>query len=338
MATEEEVVGVYREQFGLEDAERNDAEAVRVSNRLLVMKTDTLVYDTDVPPGMTPRQASRKAAVACVSDMASKGVRPRWALVSITAPPSYDVRVHRSMAAGLADAAEEFDFKILGGDTNGGAEASITVCIMGLAKNAFPKDGHAGRKEPPRIPGRGGAGPGENVFASGPFGLAAAGLYALQNGVEGPRGSRKAVLEPRTRLNFGVKLSPHFTASMDSSDGLSSTLHEIAARSGVAIVVDGDPAAEGVAEFAARHKLNPDDLVYNGGEEYEIVFALERGKASELAVAVRATEVPLTYIGYTEEGEGVYLKREGQDRVRLPDGGWKAFGPSGPATCTADQD
>lgn len=336
MATEDEIVRIYREQFGLGDAERNDAEAVRVSNRLLVMKTDTLVYDTDVPPGMTPRQASRKAAVACVSDFAAKGVRPRWALVSITTPPSYDVRVHRSMAAGLADAAEEFGFSILGGDTNRGSETSITVCMMGLAKNAFPKDGHSGWKEAPRLPGRGGAGPGEMVYASGPFGLAAAGLYALQNGVEGPRGSRKAVLEPRTRLNFGVKLSPHFTSSMDSSDGLSTTLHEIAARSGVAIVVDGEPAADGVAKFAARHKLNPDDLVYNGGEEYEIVFTLERGRANELAVAVRATETPLTYIGYTEEGEGVYLKREDQDRVRLPDGGWKAF--EDPAMCTKDPD
>ena len=338
MATEDEVVRIYRERFGLEDSERNDAEAVRVSNRLLVLKTDTLVYDTDVPPGMTPRQASRKAAVACVSDFAAKGVRPRWALVSITTPPSYDIRVHKSIAAGLADAAEEFGFEILGGDTNRGSETSITVSMMGLAKNAFPKDGHSGWKEPPRIPGRGGAGPGELVYASGPFGLAAAGLYALQNGVSGPRGSRRAVLEPRTRLNFGVKLSPHFTASMDSSDGLSTTLHEIAARSGVAIVVDGDPAADGVAEFAARHKLNPDDLVYNGGEEYEIVFASGRDSARERGVAARATETPAIYLGYTEEGEGVYLKKEGRDRVRLPDGGWKAFGAPGPATCTKDPD
>lgn len=325
MASEDEIIRIYRERFGLEDADRNDAEAVRVSNRLLVLKTDTLVYDTDVPPGMTPRQASRKAAVACISDFAAKGVRPRWALVSITTPPSYDVRVHKNMAAGLADAADEFEFKILGGDTNRGSETSITVCMMGLAKNAFPRDGHAGGREPPAIPGRGGASPGERVFASGPFGLAAAGLYALQNGVEGPRGSRRAVLQPRTRLNFGVKLAPRLTSSMDSSDGLSTTLHEIAARSGVAIVVDGDPAADGVAEFAARHKLNPDDLVYNGGEEYEMVFTLLPGSANDLAVAVQVTETPLTYIGYVEEGEGVYLKREGQDRVRLPDGGWNAF-------------
>jgi thiamine-monophosphate kinase len=110
---------------------------------------------------------------------------------------------------------------------------------------------------------------------------------------------------------------------MDSSDGLSTTLNEMAARSGVAIIVDGDPAAAGVAGFAARHGLDPDNLVYHGGEEYEIVFALRPGGINDIFSAVRNSRTPLRYIGRVEEGEGVYLEREG--RSRLPDEGWKAF-------------
>lgn len=326
--SEDDIVGIYRERLGLAEDARNDVEAVRAGNRLLVSKVDTLVYGTDVPPGMTPRKAARKAAVACVSDFAAKGVRPRWALVSITAPASCTARTHSSMAAGLADAADAYGFKVLGGDTNRGAEISITVCMMGLAKGAFPRgDTPAGRpgygKLPPAVPARGGASPGDRVYASGPFGLSAAGLYAVSHGVAGPRGSLRAVMEPRAPLNFGVWAAPHLSSTMDSSDGLSTTLNEMAARSGVAIIVDGDPAANGVAEFAAKHGLDPDGLVYHGGEEYEIVFTLRPGGINDIFSAVRNSRTPLRYIGYVEEGEGVYLEREG--RTRLPDEGWKAF-------------
>ena len=326
--SEDQIVRIYRERFGLGEDARNDVEAMRMGNRLLVSKVDTLVYGTDVPPGMTPRKAARKAAVACISDFAAKGVRPRWALVSITAPTSCTARTHGAMAAGLADAADAYGFKVLGGDTNRGAEISITVCMMGIAKGIFPRrDAPADRpgywKRPPSVPSRGGASPGDRVLATGPFGLSAAGLYAVSHGVAGPRGSLRAVMEPRARLNFGARAAPYLSSTMDSSDGLSTTLNEMAARSGVAIIVDCDPAAAGVAEFAAKHGLDPDDLVYHGGEEYEIVFTLRRGGINDIFSAIRDTRIPLTPIGRVEEGEGVYLERDG--RTRLTDEGWKAF-------------
>lgn len=325
--SEDEIVGIYRERLGLGEEARNDAEAVRVGNRLLVSKVDTLVYGTDVPPGMSPRKAARKAAVACVSDFAAKGVRPRWALVSVTAPESCTARTHGLMADGLADAADAYGFKVLGGDTNRGAEISITVCMMGLAKGMFPRrDAPTGPgywKRPPAIPFRGGASPGDRVFATGPFGLPAAGLYAISHGVPGPRGALRAVMEPRARLDFGARAAPYLSSTMDSSDGLSTTLNEMASRSGVAIIVDCDPAADGVAEFAAKHGLDPDSLVYHGGEEYEIVFTLRPGGINDIFSAIRDTRTPLTPIGRVEEGEGVYLGHK--DRKRLADGGWKAF-------------
>ena len=306
--SEDEVIGIYRERFGLADAARNDVEVIGSGYGAMVVKADTLEYETDVPPGMTMRQAARKAAVACVSDFAAKGVRPRWAVVSVTAPPSYGAQTHRSMADGLAHAADEFGFSIIGGDTNRGGQMSLTVCMMGTANGPVP----------PRA-----AAPGDVLYASGPFGLPAAGLHAALHGLRGPRGSRRAVMSPRVRLEFGVLAARLCTASMDSSDGLSTTLNEMAVRSGAAFVADGDPVASGVREFAARHGLESDDLVYNGGEEYEIVLALRPADVPELRRMAREIRAPLTYVGYVEEGDGAYLERDG--RVRLPDGGWKAF-------------
>ena len=319
------VARLYREALGLKEGSRNDAVEMRVGNRLLAATVGTLVYGADVPPRMTPRRVGRKAAVACVSDLAAKGVRPRWALVSVTAPESCAPRTHKGVASGLADAAATYGFVVLGGDTSRGEEMSITVCMMGMARGIFRRHGgHAYQRRQPSVPGRGGASPGDHVFATGRFGLPAAGLYAMRHGVPGPRGCIRAALEPRARLDFGARAARYLSSTMNSGNGLSATLNEMAARSGVRIVVDGDPAADGVPEFAARHGLDADDLVYNGGGEYEMVFTLRPGGIDDIFSAVRDTDISLAFLGRVEEGGGVYLERDG-GRAPLPAGGRKAL-------------
>ena len=53
---------------------------------LAVLKTDMLVDKTDIPSGMSLRQAARKAVIMNVSDFAAKGVEPTAVLVSLGLP------------------------------------------------------------------------------------------------------------------------------------------------------------------------------------------------------------------------------------------------------------
>ncbi|MDG6954849.1 MAG: thiamine-phosphate kinase, partial [Nitrososphaerota archaeon] len=61
----------------------DDVAVVPSRSGRVVLKTDMLVEHTDVPAGMTYRQAARKAVAMCVSDFASKGVRPDSFMVSL---------------------------------------------------------------------------------------------------------------------------------------------------------------------------------------------------------------------------------------------------------------
>src|SRR5947208_15265713 len=90
--TEREIIGIFKRRFdfgpklplGFDD----DVAAFPTSqDRLVVLKTDMLVGSTDVPRGMTLRQAARKAVVATVRDFAAKGVQPRGLLVVVIMPP-----------------------------------------------------------------------------------------------------------------------------------------------------------------------------------------------------------------------------------------------------------
>ena len=50
------------------------------AGRLAILKCDMLVRRTDIPRGMSLRQAARKAVVMNISDLASKGVQPHAGL------------------------------------------------------------------------------------------------------------------------------------------------------------------------------------------------------------------------------------------------------------------
>jgi thiamine-monophosphate kinase len=97
----------------------DDVSTIELSReRLAVLKTDMLVGSTDVPPGMTMREAARKAVVANVSDLAAKGIKPYAGIVALGLPRKLTRGDVEQIAGGLSYAAKEYRFPLLGGDTN----------------------------------------------------------------------------------------------------------------------------------------------------------------------------------------------------------------------------
>ena len=56
---------------------RNDIEYVQTGQKGIAVAVDTITASSDVPKRMKPYDAARKSVIACVSDFAAKGVRPR---------------------------------------------------------------------------------------------------------------------------------------------------------------------------------------------------------------------------------------------------------------------
>ena len=298
------IAGMFRRRLRAGPPE--DVGSFRAGGVGMAAAVDTLVRATDVPPGMGPGQMGAKAVTACVSDFAAKGLRPEFGVVSVSLPRGTTAREAGLLASGIGRACSRYGVRVVGGDTNEG-EASVTVCLLGRAGRAVP---------------RGGAASGDAVFVTGPFGLAAAGLDSM---LRGGRRFARHVTSPVARLEFGVENAGRMSAAMDSSDGLAATLHGIAGGSGARIVVDRAPAGRGVAGYAGSRGLDPDALVFYGGEEYEIVFtARPRSRRAVMASAGRLG-VPALEIGRVERGSGVYLERGGA-RERLAPGGWRHLG------------
>ena len=62
---------------------------------------DTLVESTDVPPGMKLEDVARKSVVSCVSDFATKGVKPIFGIISLTIPKRFSKLNIERLATGF---------------------------------------------------------------------------------------------------------------------------------------------------------------------------------------------------------------------------------------------
>jgi len=293
----------------------DDVSGVAIGGgRLAVLKCDMLVGRTDIPKGMTLRQAARKAVVVNVSDLASKGVQPRAVMVSLGLPRTFTSRDVEEIAKGLDEGAREYGTYVIGGDTNECDDLVIGCYLFGIAERRLMVQ-------------RNGAKPGDVVAVTGEFGNTLAGLKALSAETEIPSSLKEILLasvySPKARLKEGLALvhARVLTASMDSSDGLAWSLHEIVRASSVGIEIDYVPISEAASEYARIAGIDPTDLALYGGEEFELVVCLKKNQTKRAMRAVKS----LHAIGrVTRDVGNVTLLREGK-RIPVESRGWEHF-------------
>ena len=309
--SEKKIIELFQNRLGNASFVPEDVESFKIGKEQLVVKVDTFVESTDLPREMKLDDAARKSIVSCVSDFAAKGVRPVFGIVSLTIPKKISRSNIESIAKGFQMAAREFRLKILGGDTNEGKELVITFSLFGTTK---------------KIVGRSGAKTDDVIITSGPFGYTGAGLSIL---LKNKKSSRKfdskakdTVFKPKCRLLFGLKNKKHLSSSMDSSDGLSTTLNEMSSQSGKKFVITSMPSENDILDFAASNKLNPNDLILNGGEEYEIVATTSKSNLPKIKKHAKKHRIKLYEIGYVTKGRGVFYKKNGS-MIRIKDKGWQ---------------
>jgi thiamine-monophosphate kinase len=296
----------------------DDVSAVTIEGEhVAVLKTDMLVGETDVPSGMNLRQAARKAIVMNISDFAAKGVRPEALLVSLGLPRASSPNDVEEIAEGLNSGAREYDSYIVGGDTSEASDLVIAVSLYGAAQKS-------------RLMLRSCAKAGDIVAVTGFFGKPAAGLRILT----GECGVKKnlceilldSVLLPRARLKEGLALAASGTvsASIDSSDGLAWSLHELGTMSNVGFLIDKVPVAEEAKQFAECCGVDVFELALHGGEEYELVVTVKPELWQEAETAVVAVGGRFLRIGRVTREKRVVLEQDGEKRTIEPRG-WEHF-------------
>jgi thiamine-monophosphate kinase len=240
-----------------------------------------------------------------------KGVKPLATLVSLAIPKHFTAKHIAELADGFKIAEREFNVNIIGGDTNEGKELVIDCCMVGLSDN---------------IVKRSGAKNGDLIITSGPFGYSASGLKILTKKTKTDTNFKnkaiRAVLMPKPRLKFGIFLARYATSSMDSSDGLAVTLHELSKQSRKRFNVNELPTTNDVKEFAKRNRYNFNELVLHGGEEYEIVATIPKRHLEKVRRLAKKIGCRLFVIGVVKRGSGVFMVEKGR-QTKIEKRGWE---------------
>jgi thiamine-monophosphate kinase len=254
------------ERRGLASGIENDAAVVDG----LVVTQDALVEDVHFRfDWISWRDLGFRAAAVNLSDLAASGAEARGLVVSLGASPDTLVEDVLELYEGIAEAA----VPVVGGDTTRADKLLLSVTALGRSE---------------RVPGRGGARPGDALVVTGPLGAAGAAFR------------EQRFLRPPLRLAEGRELARAASAMLDISDGLARDAGHIAARSGVRCAIDLElvPLAGGATV---------EDLGF--GEDYELLAATREPGAFHV-------------VGHCEQGEGVDIRLHGQ-HVDLA--GWEHF-------------
>ncbi|HSE93541.1 MAG TPA: thiamine-phosphate kinase [Methylomirabilota bacterium] len=282
----------------------------------LIATTDLLLEDVHFRRRYAePADVGWKALAVNLSDVASMGARPRWALVALACPASTTLDEVEAFYAGCLALAAEHGVAVVGGDTSASpAGWLVNITVLGEATRA------------PLL--RSGARAGDIVAVTGGLGRSAAGLAVLERATAPPGVGAEALAEvtaahlrPRPRVAEGQWLAGvgGVTAMMDLSDGLATDLAHIAEESGAGARVELERVPVAPAARLVAERIGADALAWatGGGEDYELLVVCDPEAFPRLHEgSPRATGTALTRVGEMTAGTGItFMDAAGRERA-----------------------
>jgi len=277
-----------------------------------ILTCDWFLEGTHFLRGKHPADAvGWKCLARAVSDIAAMGGKSRCFLLSLALPSSLAGKWFSTFLRGLRRASRQLGCGLAGGDITRQNRVLINITVVGEVSRR-------------RAVLRSGARPGDLVFVSGTLGEADLGLRQLRR-----RGAvakpMEAVLRkhfyPRPRLALGQWLAEKrlATAMMDLSDGLSTDLPRLCAASQVGAKID----VHSLPVTSLANGRDAQKLALHGGDDYELLFTVERKKAGRLPRSFHGLR--LTSIGEITRERKILLRSDRGKTVTLAPGGWDPF-------------
>jgi thiamine-monophosphate kinase len=273
---------------------------------------------------ISARQLGRKALAVNLSDIASIGGQPLYALVSLALADHTEVEWVEALYHGLREEGDRYGVAVVGGNmarSTGGAFVDVFVL---------------GRVRQENVLLRSGAQPGDRVLVTGWLGESAAGLHLLlqpEVAADLAEAERETLLAhhltptPRLREAAVIARLGGATAAIDVSDGLSSDVGHICERSevGVRLWADQLPISGATQTVARAVARAPYALALEGGEDYELCLTVRPAQVEALSAAIEAeTGTPATVVGeITPLDQGRVLVLPDGREVALEAKGWQ---------------
>lgn len=242
----------------------DDTAVTPIANTNLISTCDMLIQSKHFPENMSYFQMGFKSVTVNVSDLAAMGATPLGFLLSIALPKDFEVDNFKQIIKGVLKACECYDISLIGGDTNEASEIIISGTALGLCDSPLMKN--TSKK-------------GNLVVLTGKIGLAALGFNLEDKNIY-----TKKALKPIAKIKEGINIkNAGGTSATDITDGLASELYEMK-REDIGFMVYEDKLNVSSEFKSLADEMNLDylDLLFHVGEDFELVFTIDRKNLDKL--------------------------------------------------------
>lgn len=282
---------------------------------------DTLIEDIHflfdkIPPYLL----GWKSLAVNISDIASMGGIPEYALLSLGINEKVDSIWLNDFYKGILDCANENNINVIGGDTIKSPKSTvISITLTGRSHRPIYRDNSNEH---------------DLIVSTGCLGLSGAGLWCIKNNIKNDFCIEKHY-KPIPRVKEGLFLSEHIKrlSMMDSSDGLYKSVETLCQQSnshsrsnlGVDIFFDNLDIHNSLKEVSDIGNINVEDFILFGGEDYELIFSLSESEFNEIKDKYKNTfGYDLNVVGRFTQRNGVYLIKDNKS-ILLNDKSFKHF-------------
>jgi thiamine-monophosphate kinase len=264
---------------------------------------------------MTPWDIGWFVVAINLSDIAAKGGKPEGILLSCGLPRDYELAELTDLLEGAKTCIQQFDTKLLGGDTKENK-------VLTISGTAF------GTISPDEIMYRKGARIGDIVAVTGSLGKAAAGFYGLQQ-KKTEQEMLAGLIHPFPRISAGRILAStkKIHCCMDLSDGLSSSLYQLSEINNVGFEIENQliPASSLLSDLQKKKvNINFSDALFHFGGDYELLFTTAVEDFPSIKQQLSSIALPVTNIGTVTESLDIKLKTDSSQNT-LPNKGYEHF-------------
>ena len=255
-----------------------------------------------------------KALASNISDIASMGALPSYAVVTLGLPPETDIQNLTDLYTGMLSIANQYHISIIGGDMVRSNQIFISITLTGTTTSD------------PLL--RTTANVGDIVAVTGYLGSSAGGLKVIQQSITASDAAQNYLLTapqtPTPQVQSGRTLVDcHIKTAMDISDGLADDLSKLCLASKVSaeIFLDRIPTHSILKSSFPETYI---ELALFGGEDYELLFT---GTTTAVNEAIRKLPEGASIIGQITDnnpGEVSLVEENGSERVASRQG-WDHF-------------
>lgn len=234
-----------------------------------------------------------------VSDLAGMGAKPIGIVIAVESPPDFKLPAFQRFVEGVKAACLKFKCPLIGGNLKEGKNFQAIGTAIGCTRN----NNFVQRK---------GANPGDIILLIGESGLFWASYAAFKNNVplstEEESRCRNALCTPLAKVEESYSLASKglLTSCIDNSDGLTSSLYDIAMYSSVLLEIDFDqlivdPFVNSVAECL---RIDPLNLVLGFGD-WQVLCTVSSDDLSGAKECLDMFDIAYQVLGSVNKGLGV---------------------------------